>query len=79
MEGWSLSDWLENDAPAELAKVIYWLNHVTNALDSAHRRGVTHGGLKPSSIVFDREGEPYVADFAMAYRMNDQAKPVFLG
>lgn len=79
MEGGSLSDLLENDAPAALPQVLCWLNHVTNALDSAHRRGVTHGGLKPSSIVFDREGEPYVADFAMAYRINDQAEPVFLG
>jgi serine/threonine protein kinase len=79
MEGGSLSDRLEDDAPVELSQVIYWLNHVTNALDAAHRRGVTHGGLKPSSIVFDRDGEPYVADFAMSYRVNDQAKAVFLG
>ena len=79
MEGGSLTDRLEDDAPVQLSQVIYWLSHVTNALESAHRRGVAHGGLKSSSIVFDREGEPYVADFALAYRVDDQSKPLFLG
>jgi serine/threonine protein kinase len=29
--------------------------------------------------MFDREGEPYVTDFAMAHRVDDSAKPVFFG
>ena len=36
-------------------------------------------GLKLSSIVFDREGEPYVTDFAIASRVDEQTKHVFFG
>jgi serine/threonine protein kinase len=79
MEGGSLTDRVAQGTPIELPQIVSWLNDITNALESAHRQGVTHGGLKLSSIVFDREGEPYVTDFAMACRVDDQAQPVFIG
>jgi serine/threonine protein kinase len=79
MEGGSLTDRVAQGTRFELSQIVSWLNEISNALESAHRQGVTHGGLKLSSIVFDREGEPYVTDFAMACRVDDQAKPLFVG
>jgi len=79
MEGGSLTDRVAEGTLFELSQVVSWLNDISNALESAHRQGVTHGGLKLSSIVFDREGEPYVTDFAMARRLDDQSKHLFVG
>lgn len=37
-----------------------------DAIESAHRRGVIHGDLKPGNIVVDDEGVPRVLDFGLA-------------
>lgn len=79
MEGGSLADRVAEGALFELSQVVSWLDDISDALESAHQQGVTHGGLKLSSIVFDREGEPYVTDFAMARRVDDQSKRMFVG
>jgi serine/threonine protein kinase len=79
MEGGSLADRVAQGTPFELSQIVSWLDDVSNALETAHGQGVTHGGLKLSSITFDRAGEPYVTDFAMACRADDQAELVFLG
>jgi serine/threonine protein kinase len=79
MEGGSLAGRLASETPLELSQVISLLDNITSALDSAHRQGVVHGGLKLSSIVFDREGQPYVTDFGMASHVDEKTEPVFLG
>ena len=79
MEGGDLSDYISKQSSLSLTQILSWLDDITNALEYAHRRGVTHNGLKLSSIVFDREGEPYVTDFAIASRVDEQMKHVFFG
>lgn len=79
MEGGSLSARLQGDEPIPFEETVALLDKVSDALDYAHREGVVLSGLKPSSVMFDREGKPYVADFAMAWRPGDQAARVFLG
>jgi serine/threonine protein kinase len=51
-----------------------WLDVVSNALSHAHKNGVVHAGLKPTSIVFTATGVPYVADFAIAIRPKGTAR-----
>ncbi|MGN6789784.1 MAG: bifunctional serine/threonine-protein kinase/formylglycine-generating enzyme family protein [Rhodanobacteraceae bacterium] len=42
------------------------LREVLDALDHAHRRGVVHGGIKPTNVLFDSHGHARLADFGIA-------------
>ncbi len=66
MEGGSLARRMDDEDFPEAEQALNWVVVLARALDHAHRRGVVHGDLKPSCIVFDADGAPYVTDFAMA-------------
>jgi hypothetical protein len=44
---------------------------VARALHHAHERGVLHRCLKPSDVLFDRDGTPYVTDFGLSDQVYD--------
>ena len=41
------------------------LEQVASALAMAHRRGVVHGALRSSNVLFDEEGNAYLTDFSI--------------
>jgi WD40 repeat protein/serine/threonine protein kinase len=57
-----------------LLKMGYWplrdiarlVDQLAVSLDTAHRRGVVHGGLKPTNILLDADKNVHLTDFGMA-------------
>jgi len=79
MAGGSLADRLNAQRHITADKLAIWLDQLTDALEYAHKRGVVHGGLKPTSIVFDSSERACVTDFAMVSRAGEKSTRAFLG
>ncbi len=81
------SDWLEGGSlaarlgdcrgdPRAAARVVVTL---ARALEYARERGVTHLNLKPSNVLFDAGGRPYLTDFTPSRRPMDAAEVARIG
>ena len=72
MNGGSLSERIQAGVSSieEAARI---LEVIAPALDEAHSKGIVHRDIKPSNILFDRKGNPYIADFGIAKLVQDQA------
>ena len=69
MSGGSLADQIDryrgdSRAVAEFVAII------SKAVDYGHKRGILHRDLKPGNILLDERGEPHVADFGLAKRLD---------
>jgi len=62
VKGHSLADLKRDSGPMELERCQKILEQVASALDYIHRRGTTHGNVKPSNILVDREEWARVSD-----------------
>lgn len=65
MTGGSLAARLK-ESPLSLLEAARLIVRLAPALDHAHERGIIHRDLKPANILFDRHGDPYIADFGIA-------------
>lgn len=70
MVGGSLEDRLKRKEMklSEFAKVF---SRVCNALDAAHSRRIIHRDIKPANIMFDIDGNGFLADFGIAKIKSD--------
>ncbi|MBN8636497.1 MAG: protein kinase, partial [Anaerolineae bacterium] len=65
LKGGTLRQALTN-GPLSLENVLQITEHITAALEAAHRSGVVHRDLKPANIFLDEDGNAYLGDFGIA-------------
>ena len=69
VRGESLAERLRARRPSR-AEAIALMLEICDAVSYAHRLGLLHLDLKPANVLIDERGEPLIADFGLARRMN---------
>ncbi len=72
LEGETLADRLKK-GPLPMEQVLQYAIEISDALDKAHRNGVTHRDLKPGNIMLTKSGTKLL-DFGLA-KLQQEAKP----
>jgi len=65
VEGHTLKDVLA-EGPPTLEEIVTITDALADALTYAHKQGVLHRDVKPSNVVIDANGTPYLMDFGLA-------------
>src|SRR2546427_8332605 len=72
LEGETLAERLKK-GPLPLDQVLQYAIEIADALDKAHRKGITHRDLKPGNIMLTKTGVK-VLDFGLA-KLRQEAAP----
>ena len=71
IEGQTLNDIIEEEAPMDYRKVIDISKQVASALRVAHKNKIIHRDVKPHNIMITNDGVVKLADFGIARAVND--------
>ena len=71
IEGRTLNDIIEDEAPMDYKKVIDISKQVASALKVAHKNKIIHRDVKPHNIMITNDGIVKLADFGIARAVND--------
>jgi serine/threonine protein kinase len=72
LEGETLAERLKK-GPLPIAQVLQYAIEISDALDKAHRKGITHRDLKPGNIMLTKSGTKLL-DFGLA-KLQQEAQP----
>lgn len=71
VRGPSLAERIRGEGALAPRQAAALMRQVAEAVDYAHRLGVLHLDLKPGNVLLDESGEPMVADFGLARRLEE--------
>jgi hypothetical protein len=71
VRGHTLAQALRQPEPFDQRRALRLLRTIAEAVDYAHRLGILHLDLKPGNVLLDERGEPLVADFGLARRVDE--------
>ncbi len=66
LPGGNLAQRIADHGPMSPDQVETLLDRLLDGLAAAHRQGVVHRDIKPANVLFDDQGEAYLADFGAA-------------
>ena len=71
VDGWTLGQYARAH---DLYPQQCWnlVSQLADALDYAHQHGVIHRDLKPTNILIDKQGNPYITDFGLAIQVDSE-------
>ncbi len=69
IEGQTLAQLLQ-EVPLSTRRAVEVVRQLAEALAYAHRLGVVHRDVKPANVLMDEEGNAYLTDFGLAYRLD---------
>ncbi len=72
IEGITLKEELQRGRPSVDRAVAVMLT-IAEAAHHAHQQGVVHRDLKPTNVMIDSQGQPYIMDFGIAKSTSDEA------
>ncbi|WP_033443533.1 serine/threonine-protein kinase [Saccharothrix sp. NRRL B-16314] len=72
----SLVNRVRRDGPLTSEEVAALCGSLSRALAAAHARGVLHGGISPTNVLFRANGEAVLADFGVAQRQEFRRDPL---
>jgi serine/threonine protein kinase len=76
INGKTLKHIITINMPLPVKFVVNVAKKICLALEYAHVKGFIHRDIKPHNIMIDMEGEPYLTDFGIAEKINQEAPDI---